>query len=85
MELRRFHPCIFNRTLVAEFSTISPEMLLAVNHELVQGDNYFWITADIEANAATDQTLDIEINSATFSNSKSHLFLPINRLKATPE
>lgn len=67
----------FNRTLVAEFSTISPEMQLAVNHELVQGDNYLWITADIDANSATDQTLDIEINSATFSNSET--LVPANK------
>lgn len=61
----------FNRTLVAEFSNISSEMHLAVNHELIEGDNYFWITADIDANAAIEKILDIEINSATFSNSET--------------
>lgn len=61
-------PDFYKRTLLSEFSNISAEMTLALSAELQQGDNYFWITADLNENAALGSTIDIETLRANFSN-----------------
>ena len=62
------NPVVFNRTLVAEYSSISDLMSLGTDIKLCEGDNYIWILADLNAELSRNETIDVEIHEISISD-----------------